>query len=114
MTEAIKRPKIKPTERQMEIRQLAAKGRSNRSDQESARLDQLNMEERRDRFVRLAPKRVKHAVRVLRQIGNMGNLGSYYYDPSEAGKIISILEDALQKVRASFAAYAKSDAQFLI
>jgi hypothetical protein len=58
--------------------------------------------ERRERFVRLAPRRVNNALRVLNHVANLGNRGSYSYTDEEAARIASVIYDAAVAVRDSF------------
>lgn len=94
--------KVVKTPRQLEIDRLAAKGRDKRSDQDSARLDQLRQEERRDRFIRLAPKRVQNVLDSLRRLSACGQRNSYQYTADEAAKIGVAVMAAVDEVRKSF------------
>lgn len=91
-----------PTPRQMEIKRLKEKGRNGRSDQESARLDQLKKDERRERFLRLASKRVNNALRYLNNVARMANKSVYDYSPDEGAKIVQAVEYATSLVHAAF------------
>lgn len=94
--------KAQETPRQREIRILAAKGKDKRSDQESARLDQLRKEEKRERFLRLAAKRVQKSLKALSQVANLGNRSTYEYTAEEAAKIGSAINEAVERVCDAF------------
>ena len=112
MSETVKKVKKPATPRQLEIKKLVDKGRDRRSDQESARLDQLKMEERRDRFLNLAPKRTQKAIKALQQVGNCGNRQSYAYTDEEALKIGMALKRALDACGESFSPRGRSEEAF--
>lgn len=57
---------------------------------------------RRDRFLRLAGKRVDRAVDAIRLVGNLSDPGNYQYSPEEAKKVIAALENELGDVKARF------------
>lgn len=102
MAEQKTKGKKPPTARQLEIKRLVDKGSDRRSDQESARLDQLKQEERRDRFQRLAVRRVQNALKALRNVARMGNRQTYQYSDEEASKICTVLEVACDEVGKAF------------
>lgn len=114
MAELTGKKKVDLTPRQAEIKRLVAKGREKRSDQESARLDQLKMEERRDRFLKLAPKRVQKAIKALQYVGNCGNRSSYQYSEEEALKIGLALKRALDECGEKFSSRGKDEATFTL
>lgn len=113
---AIEMKKVKakkaPTPRQLEIKRLRDKGREARSDQENARLDQLAKEERRDRFLRLASKRVNNALAKLRNVERMANKSVYDYSPEEAAKIAQALQVGFDALVSAFASTKKASACF--
>lgn len=59
-------------------------------------------QERRDRFLRLAAKRVQHALNALTNVSRLGNKGSYSYTDDEAAKITSTVYDAAVAVKDAF------------
>lgn len=97
-----RKPKQPPTPRQAEIKRLTDKGRDKRTDQENARLDQLRKEERRERFLRLAPKRTQKALATMDNIVLCANANAYDYTADEADKIVKALLHAAAKVEAAF------------
>lgn len=60
------------------------------------------MNERRDRFVNLAEKRVTRAIKDLKLIGNLANRSNYSYDQKDAEKIIAALESELKLLKRRF------------
>lgn len=91
------------TPRQLEIERLAKIGRGKRTEQQDARLDQLKKEERRERFTRLAPKRVQNVIEACRRLKQCGNANSYEYSAEEAQKIISAVTEAVNDAALGFA-----------
>ena len=57
---------------------------------------------RRDRFLRLAEKRVDRAVDAIRLVGNLSDLGNYEYSADEAKRVIGALENELGDVKVRF------------
>ena len=56
----------------------------------------------RDRFVRLAERRVTRAIKDLRLIGNLSNRSNYAYSPEDAQKVIRALEAEVKSLRQRF------------
>ena len=54
---------------------------------------------RRDRFRRLAEKRVVRTIREIRLVGNLFNRSNYDYDQEEAEKILRALDAELRLLR---------------
>ena len=106
------RAKADPTPRQAEIKKISAKQRAKRSELEQARLDQLKMEERRDRFERLAVKRVRRALAAIRGVERLGDRNSYSCTESESKKIVDAILDASQAVVIAFGDDSPKDAGF--
>ena len=59
-------------------------------------------ETRRDRFVRLANKRVNAAIKAIRLVGNLSNRGNYEYTNEDAAAIARALEKELKQLRHRF------------
>lgn len=59
-------------------------------------------QERRDRFVRLAAKRVQRALDALANVSRLGNRVSYSYTDEEANKISNVVYDAAVAVKDAF------------
>jgi hypothetical protein len=55
----------------------------------------------RDRFLRLAPKRVKQALSSLRVLSNCAS-AAYQYTPEEAEKIIGTIRARVDEIEAKF------------
>ena len=106
------KPKNPPTPRQLEIKRLRDKGREHRNDYESAKLEQLVKEERRERFLRLASKRVSNATKQLRNVGRMANRAVYDYTPEEAEKIVRHLVKQMDGVIDAFAQKTQTEQGF--
>lgn len=56
----------------------------------------------RERFVELANKRVTKTIKDLRLVGNLSNRRIYKYDESDAKKIIRVLQQELDVLKARF------------
>lgn len=72
------------------------------------------MEERRDRFLKLAPRRVQKALKALQQVGNCGNRNSYQYSEEEALKIGLALKRALDECGEKYSAMGKDEPSFTL
>jgi len=59
-------------------------------------------EQKRDRFQRMAPKRVNAVLDKLRLVGNCASRRSYEYTEEEVNKIFSEIEDRVAEVKARF------------
>ncbi len=59
-------------------------------------------ETKRDRFVRLANKRVNAAIKAIRLVGNLSNRGNYEYTNEDAAAIARALERELKELRRRF------------
>lgn len=59
-------------------------------------------QERRDRFIRLAEKRVNNALRAIKNVGRLGNKAIYKYEDAEAARIMEELASALARCRGQF------------
>lgn len=58
--------------------------------------------EKRERFVRLAVKRVNRAIRDIRLIGNLSNRAVYEYTDEDSRKIVRALQKEVESVRTRF------------
>jgi hypothetical protein len=56
----------------------------------------------REKFVRLATKRVSNALKALQLIGNLSNKSNYNYTESDVQKIFKALQDELSASRKKF------------
>lgn len=59
-------------------------------------------ESRRDRFIRLAQKRVTRAIKDIRLIGNLSNAKIYGYEQKDVDKIIRALDREVKAAKARF------------
>ena len=59
---------------------------------------------RRERFRRLAEKRVVRTIREIRLVGNLFNRSNYDYDEADAVKILKALENELRLLRKRYEA----------
>lgn len=62
----------------------------------------MSENERRQKFVQLAERRVGNAIKQIRLIGNLSNKGNYSYTPKDAEKIFSALNRELRAMKARF------------
>lgn len=59
-------------------------------------------EDDRDKFVRLASKRVSGALKKIQLIGNLSNKSNYDYTPQDAKKIFRALQEEINACRKKF------------
>jgi len=64
-------------------------------------------EQDRDKFVRLANKRVSTALKAIQLVGNLSNRSNYDYTDDDVSKIFRALQDALSESRKRFDASKK-------
>ena len=60
-------------------------------------------ESRRDRFVRLANKRVNTAIKAIQLVSNLSNRANYDYTPEDVAQITKALEKETRDLRMRFA-----------
>ena len=58
--------------------------------------------ERREKFVRLAERRVANVIKQIRLIGNLSNKGNYSYNSKDADKIASAINREVRAMKARF------------
>lgn len=56
----------------------------------------------RDKFVELAENRVARAIKDIRLIGNLANKSNYSYTAEDSRKIIKVLREELDALKARF------------
>jgi hypothetical protein len=56
----------------------------------------------RERFVRLAEKRVTRLIKDIRLVGNLSNKSNYSYTQDDANKILKAIESELKTLRHRF------------
>lgn len=64
-------------------------------------------QEDREKFVRLATKRVSNALKAIQLIGNLSNRSNYDYTEDDVQKIFRALQDELGACRKKFELAAK-------
>ena len=57
------------------------------------------MEDKREKFIRLANQRVNKAMEQLRLVGNLGNRSAYDYNEEDAKKIVKALQRSLDDAK---------------
>ena len=57
---------------------------------------------KRDRFQRLAERRVSRCIQSMRLVGNLGNKSVYEYTESEQKQLIAVLEAELRNLKSKF------------
>lgn len=62
------------------------------------------MTKSREKFVELAEKRVRKALKDIELIGNLSNKSNYEYSDSDVNQIISALENSLKELKGRFRA----------
>ena len=67
------------------------------------------MEHRREKFLNLAEKRTKRAIKDIRLIGNLSNKNNYIFEPEDVSKIVSTLEKELRDLKGKFRDKAEED-----
>jgi hypothetical protein len=60
------------------------------------------MDKKRDRFLRLAPKRTNKVLESLRVLGNCSNLRAYEYENDEVDRIFREIEAEVRQTKAQF------------
>jgi hypothetical protein len=63
----------------------------------------------RDKFVELAEKRVRRALKDIKLIGNLSNRSNYAYTDEDAKKICKVLRGAVDDLKARFDSKGDSD-----
>ena len=70
------------------------------------------MENKDERFKRLAEKRTRRILHEIRVLSNLSNKGLYEYNPEQLRKIFSALRSSLDKAEARFKGNHKEDIEF--
>lgn len=112
MATETKKAKAQKTPRQLEIEQLRKISSAKRTEQQQARLDQLNAEEKRDRFERLAAKRVNKCLLYISHVARLGNRNVYTCKPEEAAKIIAAVSEATKSLVSAFSEKGEQKQKF--
>ena len=70
------------------------------------------IETKRDRFVRLAEKRVPRALTSIRVIRNLANTGNYEYTQEDVDAIVASLKKAIDEVETAFSSKTRRSQTF--
>lgn len=65
-------------------------------------------EEDREKFKKLAEKRVNTAIKTMKLIGNLANKSNYYYTDADVKKIFRALDQAVGECKSRFDAASKN------
>jgi hypothetical protein len=68
-------------------------------------------QDKRDRFLRLAPQRTNAVLKALKVLGNCGNPHAYKYSEEEVNKIFSEIEKRLKITKTKFQ-HAHEESEF--
>lgn len=60
------------------------------------------MNEKRDKFERLAEKRMTEAIKKVRLVGNLSNKNNYDYTEEHVKQIIEVLENEMRLLKSRF------------
>lgn len=69
-------------------------------------------EKDREKFIRLANKRVNNAIKTLQLIGNLADRSNYDYTDEDVRKIMDALKSELQRCEERFQLGKKEDRRF--
>ncbi len=70
------------------------------------------MENKRDRFVRLAEARTNKTIDMIRLLGNCANKSNYDYTEADVQKIFSTIEKELKSAKMKFSLNESDDDRF--
>ena len=70
------------------------------------------MENKNERFKRLAEKRTRKVLNEIRVLSNLSNKGLYDYTPDQLRRIFSAIRDSLAKAEARFKGDQRRDTDF--
>ena len=66
------------------------------------------METKRDKFVRLAEKRMENVLKGISLLGNLANCSNYDYTETDAAKIIKTLKNAVSDLERTYSSSQKN------
>jgi hypothetical protein len=72
------------------------------------------MENKSERFKRLAQKRVRKVLDDVRILSNLSNKGLYDYSPDQLRKIFGAIKEAVGQAEARFKGEAKESTEFTL
>jgi len=67
------------------------------------------MEEKKERFVRIAENRTNKILEQLRLLGNCSNKNNYFYTDEDVKKIFSVIDVELKNTKARFNAKSNKE-----
>lgn len=67
------------------------------------------MEDKREKFRRLAEKRTQTALNEIRKIGNLSNRRAYDFDEGDVKKIVKALREATNDIEKKFGSISKEE-----
>lgn len=70
------------------------------------------MENKNDRFKRLAEKRTRKVLNEIRVLSNLSNKGLYEYKPEQLRKIFGAIKESVTKAEARFKGEQESETEF--
>ena len=70
------------------------------------------MNDKRDKFVRLAERRTKRALKDIRLIGNLSNRNAYSFGPGDVDAILRALEAEIKTTGRRFRQTSDSEIEF--
>ena len=73
---------------------------------------ELNMETKRERFVRIVENRTNKIIDMLRLLGNCANKSNYDYTESDVQKIFNTLEKELKAAKLKYVSLGADDDKF--
>lgn len=74
----------------------------------------MKQEDDRDKFVRLANKRVNNALKAIQLVGNLSNRSNYRYTDKDVDRIFGALHTELKLCRERFGTGAKAKSGFFL
>jgi hypothetical protein len=74
----------------------------------------MTQETDRQKFVRLATKRVNNAIKAIQLVGNLSNRSNYQYTEKDVERIFGALQSELKACRDRFASGSKQKSGFLL
>jgi hypothetical protein len=69
-------------------------------------------DQKREKFVMLATKRVNRSIRDIRLVGNLSNRSAYAYTEEDVRKIVRVLQRELDSLKARFNGGESGDSEF--
>lgn len=67
------------------------------------------MDEKRERFVRIAENRTNKILEQIRLLGNCSNKHNYSYTDEDIKKIFSVIENELKETKIKFTSHANKE-----